>query len=66
MTIKEIVNCRNNYGVGDKVKCSKFTNGDKFQQVTAKIIAKYPYFALVSDGITRWCVNWVDLVNCGR
>lgn len=63
MRVRDIVFVRSNFSVGQKIKCMKLTNGDKFESVEAKIIGKYPFFALVSDNKSRWCVAWQD-VEC--
>lgn len=63
---KDIPFYRSQFGVGQKIKCTKYGGGDKTEEVTAEIIGIYPNFAEVSDGKMRWCVLWKDLMRMGK
>ena len=63
---KDIPLFRSQFGVGQKIKCSRYLSGDRVEEVTAEIIGIYPHFAEVSDGKMRWCVLWKDLMRMGK
>lgn len=66
MTNREIMMCRLNLGIGDKVKCKRFIGGDGYETVYAEVIGKYPNHVLVKYKKQRWCVQYVDLVLYGN
>ena len=57
----DIVFIRGRYAVGDKVTVPKKITNDKTENVEAEILGKYPHVMLVSDGLYKWCVSWVDM-----
>lgn len=63
---KHIPLFRSQFGVGQKIKCSKYVTGDRMEEVNAEIIGIYPNFAEVTDGKTKWCVLWKDLMRMGK
>lgn len=62
---KQITYVRNNYSVGQEVPCNKHCGGERLVRVNARIIGKFPHFALMEHDKQRFCVQWVDFLIQG-
>lgn len=62
---KDIKYVRGNFSVGQKIKCLKPTSGDKWIQVEARIIGKFPQLALMEFNGQKWCIKWIDFIMQG-
>lgn len=63
---KDIAFVRGNVLLNQEVKCSKFLGGDRSQQVYAKVVGKFPHFALLKDSNgCKICMSWVDFIQQG-
>lgn len=60
---RDIIGIYNNSIVGATIKCINPMAEDKTKVVEVEIIGKYPNFVRVSDGKTKWCVQWIDVLK---
>lgn len=63
--VQDIPFIRGKFSIGQKIRCDRFTGGDRTQKVDATIVGKFPNFCLLEYEGQKLCVQWIDLAIQG-